>query len=407
MELTNQSTYDILKDSILSKPRMMGTKGEKETTEFLLDFLMKNKLSPFTEEVRWTTAMLNGRKILFMFLGGFICLLNLFLWLLAPPINGIVSLSVALFSFLFVVLFFLGILNDKLQFLGKESKGKNVICEIEPEKPTEKSTIIYLVAHSDSISTNLPKFRYQFMFIMLFGFLFEVLLTISSSIISLVIYYQNALTTNLAISVINIITLVIGIIVVIIVIIGLFVIPINASPGACDNGSGCAILLSLAVYFKNYSLKNTQLKFVWCTAEEWGIYGSKGYVKAHKEEIIANKENSFVVNFDMVGSELAYLGKTGLIRKKEINTQLNKIIEETAKECNITARKFNSWMAGNTDMAPFMKEKIEASSFTSLKDHKNIHSPKDSIENVQPEKLDDAVQLLSKVIEKLDSGNNK
>jgi len=48
MEISDQSTYNILKNSILSQPRMMGTKGEQETTEFLLEFLNKHKLSPFT-----------------------------------------------------------------------------------------------------------------------------------------------------------------------------------------------------------------------------------------------------------------------------------------------------------------------------------------------------------------------
>jgi len=178
--------------------------------------------------------------------------------------------------------------------------------------------------------------------------------------------------------------------------------PINNSPGACDNGSGAAILLSLAVFFKKNSLNNTQLKFIWCAAEEWGIYGSKGYVKAHKEEIVAKKDTSYVINIDMVGSELAYLVKTGLIRKKDLNKKLNDLIEETAKENEIEARRFNSWLASNTDMAPFKKEKLEACSFTAMKDFKIVHSPEDTIDKVKPEKLDDAVQLLSKVIEKLD-----
>jgi len=406
MEISDQSTYNILKNSILSQPRMMGTKGEQETTEFLLEFLNKHKLSPFTEEVDWYTALMSGRKLLFLFLGFFICLFNGFLWL-APPYNGIVSLIITIVSFVFLLLFMMGLMNDKLLFLGKQAKGNNVICEIEPKKQSEKSAIVYFVAHTDSISTNMPKYGVQFMAIMLLGFLLEFLLTITSSIISLIIYYKSHLVSNQAIGVINIITLVLGIIIVLIVIPSLFVKTVNTSPGACDNGSGAAILLSLAAYFKKHSLENTQLKFIWCTAEEWGIYGSKGYVKAHKEEIIANKDNSYVVNIDMVGSELAYLGKTGLIRKKALNKKLNVLIEETAKENEIEARGFNSWMAGNTDMAPFKKEKIEACSFTSMKDFKNVHSPKDTIDKVNPEKLDDAVQLLSKVIEKLDSGNNK
>ncbi len=402
MALSDQTTFEILKNSILSQPRMMGTKGEKETTRFLFDFLNKQGLAPFTEEIEWSTAILRGRKLLFVFLGLSICLFNVFLRL-TPPYNGILSLVSILISFVSLVLFAIGLLNDKLLFLGKQAKGENVICEIQPEKQTDKPAIVYLVAHSDSISMNLPKFNIPFMISMLLGFLLVILLAIASSIISLIIYYQNNLESNLAIQVINIIILIIGILVVLIVIASLFVKEVNTSPGACDNGSGSAILLSLAVYFKKHTLKNTQMKFIWCTAEEWGIYGSKGYVKTHKEEIIANKDNSYVINIDMVGSELAYLGKTGLIRKKELNTKLNDLIEETAKENEIEARRFKSWMASNSDLAPFKKEKIEVCSFTAMNDFKFVHSPKDTIDKVKPEKLDDAVQLLSKLIEKLEN----
>ncbi|MHA1127053.1 MAG: hypothetical protein ACTSO7_16250 [Candidatus Heimdallarchaeota archaeon] len=192
MESFDQSTFDVLKNSILSQPRMMGTKGEQETTEFLMDFLNKHKLTPFTEEVDWSTALMGGRKWLFLLLGFFICLFNGFLWLV-PPYNGIVLLVTTLVSFVSLLLFAMGLLNDKLLFLGKQAKGKNVICEIEPKKQSDKSATVYLVAHTDSISYNMPKFVVPSMAIMLLGFLLVFLLAITSSIISLIIYYKSSL----------------------------------------------------------------------------------------------------------------------------------------------------------------------------------------------------------------------
>ena len=44
----------------------------------------------------------------------------------------------------------------------------------------------------------------------------------------------------------------------------------------------------------------------------------------------------------MVGSELAYVGKAGFIRKKELNSKLNDLIEETALENEIEARRFKT-----------------------------------------------------------------
>jgi Zn-dependent M28 family amino/carboxypeptidase len=145
------------------------------------------------------------------------------------------------------------------------------------------------------------------------------------------------------------------------------------------------------------------MKFIWCTAEEWGLYGSKGYVKAHKEELVANRNKSYVINVDMVGSELAYLDKAGLIFKKPFNIKLNTMIAQAADETGIEVRKFNSVISGNSDHAPFKKEKVEVCFFLAKKDTKLIHGPEDTLENVKPEKLEDGVELIKKVVEKIDA----
>ncbi|MCP4760361.1 MAG: hypothetical protein GY870_01185, partial [archaeon] len=65
--MENKSAHEVLKESILSKPRMMGTPGEKETTEFLTDYLEKNNIKSHTEQMDWSNASVIGRKILFIF----------------------------------------------------------------------------------------------------------------------------------------------------------------------------------------------------------------------------------------------------------------------------------------------------------------------------------------------------
>ena len=402
MAQKNHATYDILKNSILSRPRMMGTPGEEETTQFITDFLTKCDMAPFTEEIEWSTASVKGRKLMFLIMGVFVCLINLFVRF-TPPFNGIFSLILIPISIGSLVFFGKALKNDKMNFLGKQAKGKNVICEINPPAKSENSTIIYFTAHSDSIASNMPKFYIKFIIGMLLGFLLIIALTIATSIISLIIHYKSQLNSNLAIKIIDIIILVISILVLLIIISNLFGKRINTSPGAIDNGSGSAILLSLSEHFKHNAPQNIRMKFIWCTAEEWGLYGSKGYVKAHKDEIVANKDNSYVINVDMVGSELSYVGKAGFIRKKELNSKLNDLIEETALENEIEARRFKTLMGGRSDHAPFKKEKLEVCCFIAKKDMKVIHSKKDTIDLVKPEKLDDAVQLIIKVIEKLDN----
>lgn len=240
---------------------------------------------------------------------------------------------------------------------------------------------------------------------MLLGYFIAVLVTITTSILNLLSFYNEQISLSPIISILHWVLFIVSIVIVVCVLVSQFIINENSSSGACDNGSGCAILLSLARYFHEHPLQNTRLKFIWCTAEEWGLYGSKEYVKSHQKEIADHRERSCIINVDMVGSELAYVAKSGFLKKKPFNEKLNTLIAETADENHIEARAYDTMLASNSDHAAFKKQKIEAAFFLSNKDTKFIHSPQDTLDKVKPEKLDDAVALLIKVIQKLDKDN--
>lgn len=400
MPPSQTNPFEILKNSILSRPRMMGTEGEKETTAFLLDFLSKNKLNPFTEEIEWSTALVKGRKYLFLLMGGFVVFFNLCLQLKSPW-NGFLPILLVILAIVTFAFFMKGLLNDQFNSLGKSFKGKNVLCTIEAQKKKEAATI-YLTAHSDSISSSHSKLYMPVMLGLLIGFVTSILLTIAASVLHLISFYKPQTVFDSATAILNLILLISSGIALICIVFSYITKKVNNGPGAVDNGSGSAILLSLAAYFKDHPLPHTQLKFIWCTAEEWGLYGSKGYVKAHKEEITAERDRSCVINVDMVGSELAYLDKCGFIFRKPLNEKLNSLIAQTAKETDIEVRPFNSIISSNSDHAAFQKEKVEVCFFLANKDSKFIHSPQDTIEKVKPEKLTDAVELIKRMVTKLD-----
>ncbi|MHB8808038.1 MAG: M28 family metallopeptidase [Anaerolineaceae bacterium] len=402
MPASQSDPFEILKSSILSRPRMMGTDGEKETSAFLLNFLTQHKLKPYTEDMEWSTAFVVGRKYLYLLMGVFVILFNLCLRL-PLPWNGFLPISMVILSILIFALGMKGLTNDKYNSVGKTSKGKNVLCDIQPQGKKKDPAIIYFTAHSDSISSNVPKLYMPILMGMMLGFIILVLLTLTTSILNLISHYTGLNSVYQTVSLLHLIVLILSAIVLVCITATRFTKNVNTSPGACDNGSGSAILLSLAAYFNEHPLPNTQLKFIWCAAEEWGLYGSKGYVKAHKEEIAAHREKSCVINVDMVGSELAYLKKYGFPFKKPLNKDLNILIAQTAKEAGIEARSFNSAIGGNSDHAAFQKEKVEVCFFLANKDTKIIHSPQDTIEKVKPEKLTDAVVLIKRLAEKLDT----
>ncbi|KAL1915999.1 uncharacterized protein VTP21DRAFT_6003 [Calcarisporiella thermophila] len=70
-------------------------------------------------------------------------------------------------------------------------------------------------------------------------------------------------------------------------------------PGLNDNGSGSIALLEVAYQMRNAKPKN-KVRFIWFSAEEFGLLGSEHYVKQlSKEEI---KKIAVMLNFDMIAS---------------------------------------------------------------------------------------------------------
>ncbi|MHA1610427.1 MAG: hypothetical protein ACTSYU_00110, partial [Promethearchaeota archaeon] len=165
------SAYEILKNSVLSRPRMMGTPQETATTNFLKNLLESAGINSSTENFEWSTAAVNARKVLFILIGMFLVLLNATLTFISPW-NGIITF-VSIPCGMFGIIFFGKMIkDDKIPYFGKTSQGRNVIAKIPPKNPpTEESIEIYLTAHSDSIAVNMPKIYVKFMMGSAFGVL--------------------------------------------------------------------------------------------------------------------------------------------------------------------------------------------------------------------------------------------
>lgn len=76
---------------------------------------------------------------------------------------------------------------------------------------------------------------------------------------------------------------------------------VEVSPGADDDGSGVAAILSAALIMSQYNFEHT-IRFIAFSGEEQGLYGSKKYV----EEAFTEGENIIgVLNADMIGYHLS------------------------------------------------------------------------------------------------------
>jgi hypothetical protein len=371
---------------------MMGTPAEKETTQFILGHLKGSGLAPFTEEIQWSNAYVIARKLMSSTLIIWLLIYN-FVLRVDGMAGGILSVMAPVLAIFSTALLGRLIRNDTFSFRGEMSVGKNVICDISPSQEKDQERILYFTAHTDSVASSMPKLSMPLTIGGYLLFLVSTLIALTGGILKL---------SGSGIEILSLILLIISCVDGLAILISLFAKRVDNSPGAIDNGSGSAILLDLADHFQENRPENLTLRFIFCTAEEWGLYGSKGYVRNHREELLENVDRDLLINVDMVGSELALVKKGGLLIRKPLNKKLNSLINEVAEKTGIELRGFSTPLANNSDHAPFRKLKMETAFFLSKKDTKKIHKPLDTIEGVDSKKMDDAVNLLKSIVKELD-----
>ena len=153
------------------------------------------------------------------------------------------------------------------------------------------------------------------------------------------------------------------------------------SPGANDNGSGLATVLTVASELAGESLPFT-LRLVLFGAEEEGLHGSIFYVdrlpSEEQDRIMA------MLNFDALGSGpvSAVLGHADLARR----------VTDNGEQQGITVERRLSIGPFTSDHAPFENIGVPALFFLA-DDFSRINSPDDVIEFVEPRRMGEAAAL--------------
>ncbi|MFX1536882.1 MAG: M28 family metallopeptidase [Promethearchaeota archaeon] len=385
--------YEILKG--LAIPRLMGSEGEAKTIKYITEYL-KNvgtepKLEGFTYSPKMPSYLTKFINIFFI-----VIIVYFVLIISLNPLISIISL-VALVSVLpiLIILLMRWITKNGVPQLGIRRLGNNIMGEIKPKNETKGE--ILLSCHYDSKSNSFSRKFFRILnAIKGKGFALFILLVLISSIGELV---------GIPIAFVHwfdLLTLILSVPIIVCAFISLFNKMDNQSPGAIDNGTGCAILLKLAEDFGHDHPSNMRLVFLFAGAEEFGIYGSSEYCNTHLDELEAIKDRFYQINVDMVGSEIQYLEKQGLLKKRPMNKVLNDLIVESAEEKNIAIRPFRKGVGLNSDHALFFLRGFKTCTFTSEADKRYIHTEQDTMDKVDPEKLSDAVELIKSMIQKLD-----
>jgi hypothetical protein len=372
----------------LAFSRTTGTVEETEAMLYIRDNLDKNNISSRLEYFEYI-----GLKKILMRMS------------YAIIISYVILYKLLLLLVLYFSIKYLFARTRHYTLLGKES-SKNLIAEF-PSKTKEKKPVAILTAHYDSFSANLP-FRIQGILFFIFKTIIIPYLGFTVSL-SLWLLFDTQNRTMIEVS--NLIFLSSISSFMITFLIALMLYSTKKSLGAIDNASGVSILIELAKYLKKNPLKNMDVIIIFTGAEEWGLIGSKRYLKRHTSYFQKkyDLDKSFNINYDMIGSYIGLIHEKGILKKKKINKSLNMYIEEAAENLDIKYVKHSHFINPKTDHRKFLKfarktkSKFQVACFHSAKDSKYIHSPRDTPDKCNPANLNRVFNISVEVLNKIDS----
>jgi len=383
--------FDVLMQ-IFSVPRHNGSKALEQTFHAIENWLTKKNI-PFN--IQEFPLYPN----LFVTIG---------LWLIIS--RSILAVSIWLqwgwITFIIAIISLVGGFVDiafdfhLISWVGKKV-GNNIIIQLSPKSPKQE---LILSAHYDTKTELLD--HHQRMF-----FLKNIPTGIFLTLLIGILGPIGSLTANNTLVFHNIVYL-IGILLTIPLLFLAFGLGINLSfgwmrkpsQGAVDNGAACAILLALGNKIKQeiISLKKTKITLLLFTGEEVNMQGSNSYVKQRKWDLPV-----VVYNLEVMAQNGKYVfwENDGTVLKLiPTDQKLNRIFTEVVQE-NIKSKP----VAGgpiNSDGGAFLRRNIPATTigtYDKLLRDRGFHSSKDNIYRVMQARLPEGVELLSTIIERIDS----
>jgi len=369
--------------------RNASSEGEEKALNYLKDQLEKGGIDFNEDHFKWS---------------------SLLTWLMRLVYALIIIYLLIFQQILLIIAFFLfkNMFSKTREFsFTYKEESRNLEVTIPARKKQENRPVIIFTAHYDSVSGILP-YKVQLFFfpfykiitVIYIGFL-GFLMGWAILLIFSIIPYIWLLPTMI------IIATFLGLIISLPLLLIIF--SDKPSEGSIDNASGVSILLELAKIIKENPLENIDVKFLWTSAEEWGMKGSKHYSRTYFQELNEKYDlnNSMNINIDMVGSYIGLLEETGLF-KTSINYSLNNILERSANELGVPIEKYSKLRAPQSDYKAFetfthkTQGGFQVACFHSDKDSKYIHSTQDSPDKCSSEILNGCVYICDRGIRILD-----
>lgn len=182
----------------------------------------------------------------------------------------------------------------------------------------------------------------------------------------------------------------------------------NASPGAMDNATGCALSYEVIRYFKEHPEKmpkNCRIIDLNCGSEEAGLRGSMAFTREHKGEPML--ENCWNLNVDSIADKEYF----EVVIKDDwqfcrFDTDLEKMFKEAFEELGIES-KTNGCIhnpVGGCDSTPMTRAGIKSVTFAAQNPMLAYyyHTWRDHPERFEMETVGTGFDVLLRVIEKID-----
>ncbi|HEX2129887.1 MAG TPA: M20/M25/M40 family metallo-hydrolase [Solirubrobacterales bacterium] len=182
----------------------------------------------------------------------------------------------------------------------------------------------------------------------------------------------------------------------------------RVAPGANDNASGVATVLSLAAELEADPPEHLDVWVVLTAAEESAMQGMRAFLRAHADEL--DSRSTYVVNVDSVGrGDVRYVTGEGLAVTYELTsrlTQLAAAVSEGDAEDTQRYRAAHLRHGFATDALPARLRRIPATTITCLEagaaTPANFHTTDDVPENVDPDAITRAHDFTLELIRLLD-----
>lgn len=184
----------------------------------------------------------------------------------------------------------------------------------------------------------------------------------------------------------------------------------TVNPGADDDASGCAAVLSIARAFSALEKKPARsVLFLWVSGEEIGLYGSRSYVNSP----LVPLENTIVnLNMDMIGrvkeaadstSETPMTGPDEVFviacnQSKDLMEIASKIDKENPIDFDysLSGRNHPLQLFARSDHYNFVKKDIPVLFFsTGL--HSDYHTPRDVLEKIDYGKMEQITKAMYQI----------